>query len=508
METSTLTPTPAAEPPPESGPRRRSVGLALGRNSAVYALCGVLTKATGFLLLPVYTHYLDAAEFGAIAVVTVLVSFATSLFVMALGAAVQRYYHEYRDRPEELAQFTGTVLTTVFLTSVLGSAALLLGGEAVLGGLLGGVPFWPLMAIGLGAVLFQPFLHVYLIVLQTEERPVAYGVAALGLTLAKTGLAVALVVGWGLGAEGVLAAHAVAAALVFGWAARSLRGRVRFGIRRDLAGVALRYAVPIVPHTLASLARQIVDRMFLLHLISQAAVGVYHLAFHFGTLTQILCVSCNKALNPVLMRAMHQGDRSRLANIRNLGTTMVLGYCGFSIGVSLFAPEIVVLCTGAEFHGSYHVVPFLAFAFAAHGIHSLFVSTLFFWKRTARWVGVCTLASLGVAAALNVALIPLYGMRGAALSALLTQIGFAVVVGVLAHRNTMVAWAYGRFAAIFALSFAASLWPLAPWHEVSWAHFGAKLGLSVAVGVVLCTVAYGSPWFLLRELRRLRESIG
>ena len=399
------------------------------------------------------------------------------------------------------------MLTTVFVVSIAATALLLLCGESLFTWLLGGVPFWPLMAMGLGVAAFQPFLQIYLVVLQTAERPAAYGVVALSLSLAKTLLAILLVAGLGYGAEGVLAAHLAGAVLIFTACGWSVRRFARLGLRWAYAAKALRYSLPVLPHTLASLARQIVDRMFLLHLMSVAAAGLYHLAFQFGTLTQILAASCSKALSPMIMRAMQDDDRERLANIRNLGTTMVLGYCSFSAAVSLFAPEVVVLLTGPEFHDSYRVVPFLAFTFAATGIYSLFVNTLFFWERTAKYVGMCTLGSLGLAVALNLLLIPRYGMLGAAVAALIGQTIFVVVIGYLAHWRTMVHWRYGRFAAMFVLALTVSLWPLSPLHSISWQGTALKIGMLAVVFAVLSTVAYGSPTFLLRELRRARSSI-
>lgn len=504
MEVSSRTPAPeVARDQLES--RVPSAGRRLGRNSAVYAVCGLVNKAIGFLLLPIYTHLLTPDQFGVVAVVTVVASFLSALFAVAMGTAVMRYYHEYRAHPDERRAFVGTVLTLVFAVSCVGCGVLALLGERVFAPVLGGVPFWPMMAMGLGVALFTPFLQVYLVVLQTAERPVAYGVAAVSLVLAKTVLAIVLVVGMGWGASGVLMAHLVGASLVFTACALAMRREARVCMVPGHAWRALRYSFPVLPHTLASLVRQILDRMFLVHLLSVAAAGVYHLAFQFGALTQVLCIAGSKAINPVLMRAMHESDGERLANIRNLGTTMVLGYCLFSVGVSLFAPEVVVGLTGPEFHGAYRVVPFIAFTFAASGIYSLLVNTLFYWERMAKYVGLCTVASLGVAVGLNVVLIPVWGTLGAAVAALATQVCFVVAVGWIAHRKSMVRWCYGRFAVMFTVGLVVALWPLAPAHAISLPGFAGKLALFVVVFLLLSTVAYGSPWFLVREMRRLRS---
>ncbi len=513
MKPSTLTtPDSGAAPPRTEAAEHRDgtapppgVGARVGKHSAIYAICGLAGKAVGFLLLPLYTRLLTADQVGAIGVVIGIVGFLNVLYPMALGAAVTRFYHQYRDRPDELKAFLGTVLTATFALSIGASALLLWSGPVLLQPLLADIAFWPLMAMGIGVAAFQPFIEIYLIVLQTAERPARYGVIALANLLAKTLIAIALVAGVGLGAEGVLGAN-LCAAIVF--ATICLLGARRFvhlGLRRRYLVEALTYSVPILPHTLGSHTRGILDRMFLLHLVSQAATGLYSIGFQIGSLTQIVCMSTTKTITPIFMRAMQEEDEARLNNIRNLALTLVFVFCWVSAAISLFAPEVLVVLAGSEFHEAYRVVPFLAFMFAATGVYSLFVIVLFFHKRMAKYVGVGTVVTLGISAGLNVLLIPLFGMEGAAAAALATQAAFTITVGVMAHRHSPIDWHYGRYVGLFALAFAVSLWPLTPHHEVSWWGAAAKSGV---VGVLFCAmsiIAWGSPLFLLREWRELRR---
>ena len=192
-----------AAPAPPSGPvQAGGVGVRLGKGSAVYAVCGVFNKAVGFLLLPIYTHLLSPDQLGAVAIVLVVATFLGVLFSMALSAAAMRFYHEYRDQPEELRGFLGTLLTTVFAASLLASAVLLACGQSLFQPILKDVEFWPLMAMGLGMAVFQPFVETCLVVLQTAEKRLLYGAIAMTNVLTKAVLAIVLVAGLGLGYDG------------------------------------------------------------------------------------------------------------------------------------------------------------------------------------------------------------------------------------------------------------------------------------------------------------------
>ncbi|MCA8944465.1 MAG: lipopolysaccharide biosynthesis protein [Planctomycetes bacterium] len=484
---------------PQSG---RGIGRALGKSSAIYTGAALINKAIGFVLLPIYAHALTPAEYGSVAAVTMIGIVLHELLALAQGAAIIRFYHEHPEGSPELRRFVGTALTTVLSTSLVVGAALLVVGDVLLTPLLDGIPFWPLMAIGVGIAAVQPFVNVYLLVLQTSRRPTAFGIATVGSALSRTLLAIGLVAGLGWKAEGVLTAHLIAAAVVFAGVLFSMRGRVELCFDRHHAARSLRYSGPILVHTVGTAFRTILDRMFLVNLLGTAAAGVYHIGFQLSSLVQIGCVSAHKSLNPLFMRAMHEDDTRRLDNIRNLGLTLVVLYTFGATALSLAAPEVVALFASDAYRDASGVVPLLAFAFVASGIYGLLSNVLFFERSTSRRVGLVTLASIGFGAIANAVLIGPFGIHGAAIATLLGQLLFLVVVAFMIRRHAPFAWPYGRFAAVFVTGFVASLIPLfTDGDEISARGIAVKLAVLTAVFVSTSWLAWGSPWFLIRELR-------
>ncbi len=501
-----VTPTPPRldpKPPdaPAESPTGPRAGARLGRASSVYALCGVANKAVGFVLLPVYTQYLTKAEFGTVTIVVLISAFLSVLYTMALGAAVMRYYHEYRHEPERLAAFSGTVMSFIALVSLAMTAALALGGEVLLRPFLDDVPFYPYMMLGLGVALCQPIIDAYLVFLQAAERAKPYAVLVIGSVLIKTLLAIAFVVGVGFKAGGVLGAHVIATTIIFALVVVWLFREVKFGLQREHLRTAFRYALPLWPHTLSTQSRQLVDRMFLANLVSLGAVGVYHIGFQFGMLTHLVAASVGRAYQPLAIRAMKDNDIPRLDNLRNLGLSLVVGYTLVAAAISLFSPEVVQFLAGPDYHDAYLVVPLLSFSNVGVGIYQLLANALMMRPQTTKYMSLCTFFSLGLSVVLALILIPRFGMLGAAAGAMVTQILYSVAVGWFAHTRTGMTWPYGRIAAMFALGLLVACWVMAPWHEVSLVGVGQKIGLLAALFCSLNVIAYGSPFFLVRELR-------
>ncbi len=95
----------------------------LGRGSFFYTASNILQRGISFFLLPLYTHYLTPQDYGILAVVMTLNGFLAILFTWSLPAAVGRFYFDFRDQPELLKEFWGTVVMTILVLSLLSSGA-------------------------------------------------------------------------------------------------------------------------------------------------------------------------------------------------------------------------------------------------------------------------------------------------------------------------------------------------------------------------------------------------
>ncbi|MDQ7052962.1 MAG: oligosaccharide flippase family protein [candidate division KSB1 bacterium] len=95
----------------------------LMRHSAVYGIGHILTRGVGFLLLPLYTNFLNPDALGIAAIMFLYLAISTILYTYGLDSAFLRYFILAEDESEKIRLFsTGflTVLFTSVLFSVLG----------------------------------------------------------------------------------------------------------------------------------------------------------------------------------------------------------------------------------------------------------------------------------------------------------------------------------------------------------------------------------------------------
>lgn len=70
----------------------------LFRNAAVYGFGRILGKVISFLLIPFYTHYFSAGEYGVMEILNLTAMIATVLLAPGLSTAVMRFYYDTEER--------------------------------------------------------------------------------------------------------------------------------------------------------------------------------------------------------------------------------------------------------------------------------------------------------------------------------------------------------------------------------------------------------------------------
>jgi O-antigen/teichoic acid export membrane protein len=475
----------------------------VGGRSLIYTATSALQKGAMFLLLPLYTRYLTPGDYGIVAVVTAVNSLLGVFFTFSLHGAMTRFYFEYRDEPEKLKEFWGTQLTTVLLISVISTGALFLFGERLARHFLGGIPFWPFLALGLLIAFFQPTFTIFLALLQTKEQAARYSIFSLAQFAATLLLVMSLVVSFGWGATGALAGTMAASAIFFVVSLLALRREIRFCLRPEHLRTGFSYSLPLVPHSLASQVSVISDRILLNTLLSTAAAGIYNVGYLIGSALGFVADGVNRAYVPASMDVLKREDAHQLAQLRNVALLIVTGYVALAALVSFFAFDIMRLLIASDFLPGFTVVPYISFAFVLTGMYFIFVNILFFASRATRFIAMCTVGAAAANVALNFALIPAYGLRGAALAALFSQLLATASVAVIGRRYEIMQWPYLRFAAVYAVGLVSAV---AVTESGVQPHFLVKLGLYVGLLAALSTISWGDPLYLARRGRSLAKT--
>ena len=467
----------------------------LARHSAVYGIGGIVSRVVAVFLLPVYTRYLDPADLGAVGVLIALTAVLVTVLRGGISSAFFRFWFDSKE-PEARRVVLRTSFWFTMTSATLGLAAGVLLAEPIAGALALGDD-GPALVIAAFVGLWAQMNYEQLTALfRVEERSGAFLAASLANIAITVGATVLLVVVLELGALGVIAGNFTGTLAVYLALAGYRREQLGLEFDRALFRRMQRFGMPLVPSALALIAVNFSDRFFLAHLADLTEVGLYEIGVRIAS-AMVLLLTAFRTAWPAFAYSIEDEDEARRTYAYVL-TYLVALASWVALALGLLAPWLVRLLTTPEFHAGERVVGPLAFAsavFAGYVVVAIGVGRA---RRTQfNWAITGAAAVLNVA--LNLLLIPPYGMMGAAVATIaayallfLAMAWWANRVFPMPYQVRRVATALGAGVALLAVG---RLLDVPLW---------GALALAAAYPLVLLALGFAEPGERAALRRRLR----
>ena len=416
----------------------------IGKDSLVYGIGGVMAKAIGFFLLPVYTRIFTPADYGTIEMLTVLNSLLGAVLVMGMDSAQSFYFFE---RKKAGANAQARVVTAILQWRISWGSGIVILATLVSPLLnkhfFNGQLSWEYFVIAFVGALFAQIMRQSAEVYRLLYRPWGYITITLGQALTSAAIAITLIVGFGFGIMGffigMLSGSVIAAA--FGWW-RIRRYLDLSGWHTDLWPKVLKFGAPLVPAALAMYILSTADRWFISHFNGPETLGLYAVGAKFAMLITLVVTTFRKAWWPVVMDSIQSPDGPAL--LRTMSRLYLGLGCAGIIFLTALSPFLVRLLTPPPFYAAYPVVGILAWYSMFYGFN--LIITVGIWKgEKTLWVFVL----MGTAALLNIVLdallVPEYGGIGAALATSISFLVWNILTLIVSERFWPVRYRFGIF---------------------------------------------------------------
>jgi O-antigen/teichoic acid export membrane protein len=466
----------------------------LVKQSAIYGLGGIVSRLLAVLLLPLYTSYLGTTGFGKIETIVALTTVLVVVLRMGISSAFFRFYFDSNDAERR----TLVVRTSFWFTMTMATAGLVAGfilATPIAHLLRLGDDPWLVRAafVGLWAQMnYEQLTSLF----RVEERPVAFVTASIANIFITVGATVLLVVGLHKGPTGAVVGNFLGTLTVYFALLAYRRYQLGFQFDRGLLRAMNRFGMPLVPSALALWAINFIDRFFVAVFKGQDEVGVYSLAVRASSVIVFLMVAFRLAW-PAFAYSI--GDDSVAKRTYAFVLTYLLFLCCWvSLVLGLLSPWIVQVLAPNKpaFYRASEAIGILAFAGTAYAGYTVLAIGIGRARRTQfNWIVTGAAALLNVA--LNLVLIPPYGMIGAAISTVAAYVAMFIGMTLNAQRVWPVPYQWRR---VVTLSLVA----------VGLLVLGKAVHASLPLAVALCllypVVLLPLRFYLPAELRRLRLS--
>ena len=417
----------------------------LARQSGVYAIGNAAVKAAGLALAPLMLNpaYLTIEGFGYFALL--MITSQLGIYVVGLGFSAGLVKH--------LSGDVGAVDREALPFTALGSSAvaaavavlLLFTFSGPLAGLLLDDPGNGRLIGWMAAyVAFKVVSAVPMTVLRVQERAGTFVIATSAELVALVSIAWYNLAVRGDGLSGLMAAHAVSAAIASFVLSAALLRRIPWRFDPRALAPLLAYGAPLVLASLAGWFLNAGDRYLLKWLADPATVAGYDWAARLAGLVNMLFVQSFQLAFTVLgMKALASGeDRFYPRAMRHY----VVWTGAAVLTLSLFTDDgmrVLVALFGVDpFYAQAAGLVFpLALGFFAFGIYVIVNNVLLATGKT-RAVGTTVLFAALLNAGLNLVAIPRWGAYGAALATVVAYFTLAALTARVARREASIEYSW------------------------------------------------------------------
>ncbi|GAA3180970.1 hypothetical protein GCM10010531_38940 [Blastococcus jejuensis] len=403
--------------------RRKGVG-SLFKYSATYAAGDLLEKAIGLAMLPAYVYFLAPADFGIIALVGTVTGLGGAVLSLGVYQSIVRYYHNPPEAKDG-QQIVGAAWLVLMIVPAAAIVALLTIGRPVLEFLLEGLSYGRYILVAMLITYCNvAFIETVLAVTRTRALVRRYVTVVLlrAILTALFALAILVMVDQPSAFE-VILSQAVATLLCSMYSIRLLLSEARLSSSAQLFGPLLRFGIPLMPLSSSQWALRVQDRLILNRFVALSDIGAYAVGQRVASPMQILMAAGVRTLQPMMSQAARGQDlsglRSAVVRIYGVGTVI----CLFG---SLLAPTVSRALLPPAYGDSAELTAVLIPGLFAAAVFQLASSaSVFYGGKTYRMTLLALIAAV-MNGALNLVLIPIHGIYGAALASLVTSVILAV----------------------------------------------------------------------------------
>jgi O-antigen/teichoic acid export membrane protein len=412
----------------------------LGKHSVIYGLGGLVSRILAVLLLPLYTRYLSPSDYGKVETLIALTTVAGIVLRMGITSAFFRFYF---DSPEP--ERRRLVLRTSFwFTMTMATIGMIIGlalSPEISNLLFDTSDDADLVAAAFVGLWCGMNYEQLTSLFRVEERSVAFVSASLTNILLTIGATLFLVVALDAGPIGVIVGNFTGTLIVYVALVGYRREQLGLQFDRRLLREMNRFGLPLVPTALFLWTTNFSDRIFLVKLSGTEEVGLYSVGVRIAS-AMVLLLTAFRLAWPAFAYSI-EDDREARRTYAFVLTYLVLFTTWVATGLTLLSPWIVDWLAAPDFESASRVVGPLAFAAVAFGGYIVVAIGVGRARRTQfNWV--VTGAAAAVNVALNLILIPPYGMMGAAVATIASYATMFVGMSWWAQRIYRVPYQWRR----------------------------------------------------------------
>ncbi|MFW2352977.1 lipopolysaccharide biosynthesis protein [Aliarcobacter butzleri] len=374
-----------------------------------YSAANIINAAVPFFLLPILTAYLNPEEFGVLSLVQLLFTLSLPFVLMNIHGLFMIEYSKLSF--DEFKSFVSSMILIPFFAFIIIQFLFFIFSNNL--SILFNIPEkWVILSPIV--VLAQSIPTMIPVLFQAKKQPINYGIFKITLTVVNLGLSLFLIVTLSQGLDGRLYGifYSYILFTVVGFFILFKLDLLSLSVSFTHIKNALKFGIPLVPHTLAGIFLSMSDRIFLSNMLGNESVGIYSVAFQLSSAILIIMTSINQAWIPHLYEKLNSNPTIEEKRKIVIQSYKIIGIMAIITVIFIVTISIIYqIFIDERYYDGINISRLLAIGFMFQGFYFMVTNYIFYMKRSSL-LSMITISSAIVIMSLNYILIPIYGVYG------------------------------------------------------------------------------------------------
>ncbi len=391
------------------------------KSSAIYIL-GLLARSIAIFLVPLYTRYLTAEQYGIVDYFLLFGNVVSVVFSVEISQAIARFYHDLSSEGDRVS-YVSTGL--IFLCIMYGVYFIFSGvfSTFFIEWLFDGQLSYSQFIFGNLSIISSGIFYYVQNQLKWQMRAKEFVLASLVNMVITALLSWYLLAAKHQGIEAVFLAQLAGNTIGILWSYKYAANTYQWIFYPKALKQMLYFSLPLVFSSIAVFTALYIDRILVKTLLGFDDLGIYAVAYKLASVVGIITIGVNSALTPLIYK--HYKEDKMPKEIVRIFELFLLGAFAIFFGSILFSKDIIFLITTEPYYKAYILIPPIIATLFFSNIY-IFLPGLVLEKKT-KLLAYIAFINAFLNIVLNYIFISLWGLNAAPLASLLGAVGMLIV---------------------------------------------------------------------------------
>ena len=396
-------------------------------------LVNLIVSLSSLILLPILTKNLSLKDYSIWAQIQVTMGFFVPLATLGLASASNVFLAGENEK-KNISKGFFSIFTIVCFTSLLLSTIFFILSEplaiAIFGGSEAGY-FVKLVSIliflgGINATMDMFFATF-------QKIKILSSIALIETILQLLFIITVLLAGFGL--NGAIISLIIVKIILFIIKLLLINSKIKISLPNlTLMRDYLTFSLPLVPAILSTWTYDLSDRYIIGYFLDIRNVGIYSASYGLGNMVSLFYGPISMVLLPTVSKLYRDKKNDEIiSHFNNLSKLYLMLAIPSMFGLTVLSKKLLITLTTSDFTEGYIVIPIIAIGTILFNYGSIHANNLIMHKQTKKFALISIFSAM-LNIILNIILIPMIGIIGAAFATLMTYVFYLIMNGMLSFK--------------------------------------------------------------------------